>query len=86
MYVAYLILIWQCHPHPLLQSLVDDELVKKYNLTPPGHGGSARDAAVVFKLASQLKPEVAHMDIQINNVLIILVFNRSRRSRSPTIT
>ena len=41
-----------------IQSLIDDELVKKYNLTPPGHGGSGRDAAVIFKLASQLKPEV----------------------------
>jgi nuclear RNA export factor len=38
--------------------MIEDELVKKYNLTPPGHGGSARDAAVIFKLASQLKPEV----------------------------
>jgi nuclear RNA export factor len=39
--------------------MVDDETVKKYNLNPPGTGGGgARDAAVIFKLASQLKPEV----------------------------
>lgn len=38
--------------------MIDDELVKKHNLTPPGHGGSVRDAAVIFKLAAQLKPEV----------------------------
>jgi nuclear RNA export factor len=38
--------------------MIDDEIVKKYNLSPPGHGGTARDAAVIFKLASQLKPEV----------------------------
>jgi hypothetical protein len=41
------------------QSLIEDELVKKYNLTPPGvGGGSAREAAVIFKLASELKPPV----------------------------
>lgn len=38
--------------------MIDDKLVKKHNLTPPGHGGSVRDAAVIFKLAAQLKPEV----------------------------
>lgn len=38
--------------------MIEDETVKKYNLTPPGAGGTARDAAVIFKLASQLKPEV----------------------------
>jgi len=39
--------------------MIDDETVKKYNLNPPGTGGGgARDAAVIFKLASQLKPEV----------------------------
>lgn len=38
--------------------MVEDDVVKKYNLTPPGSGGTARDAAVIFKLASQLTPEV----------------------------
>ena len=38
--------------------MIEDEIVKKHNLVPPGYGGSARDAAVIFKLASQLKPEV----------------------------
>jgi hypothetical protein len=39
--------------------MIEDEVVKKYNLTPPGSGmGSARDAAVIFKIASELKPEV----------------------------
>jgi len=38
--------------------MIDDDVVKKHNLTPPGRGGTARDAAVIFKLASQLKPEV----------------------------
>jgi nuclear RNA export factor len=32
--------------------------VKKFNLMPPGHGGNARDAAVLFKLAKELKPPV----------------------------
>lgn len=43
----------------LAQGLVDDELVKKHNLTPPGHGGTLRDASVIFKLAGQLKPAVS---------------------------
>ncbi len=38
--------------------MIDDEVVKKYNLAPPGRGGTARDASVIFKLASQLKPSV----------------------------
>ena len=41
--------------------MIDDEVVKKYDLSPPGHGGTARDAAVIFKLASQLKPEVPYL-------------------------
>jgi nuclear RNA export factor len=36
----------------------DDEILRKNNLEPPGAGGSARVAAVIFKLASQLKPPV----------------------------
>ena len=38
--------------------MLQDEVVKKHNLSPPGFGGSPKDAAVIFKLASQLKPEV----------------------------
>jgi hypothetical protein len=39
--------------------MLEDELVKQHHLTPPGApGGGAREAAVIFKLASQLKPEV----------------------------
>ena len=38
--------------------MIEDEVVKKHNLTPPGSGGTVRDAAVIFKLASQLTPEV----------------------------
>lgn len=36
----------------------DDELVKKHSLSPPGHGGDHRDAAVIFKIAGQLTPKV----------------------------
>jgi hypothetical protein len=39
--------------------MIQDEVVKKHNLSPPGFGGTPKDAAVIFKLASQLKPEVA---------------------------
>ncbi|KAH6909208.1 hypothetical protein BKA70DRAFT_1477020 [Coprinopsis sp. MPI-PUGE-AT-0042] len=40
-----------------LENLLDDELVKKYNLSPPGTGGGGiREAGVIFKLAGELKP------------------------------
>ena len=38
--------------------MIEDEVVKKHDLTPPGFGGTVKDAAVIFKLAGQLKPEV----------------------------
>jgi hypothetical protein len=41
-----------------MQSIIEDEVVKKHDLSPPGFGGTAKDAAVIFKLAGQLKPEV----------------------------
>lgn len=41
------------------QRMQEDEFVAKHRLTPPGApGSSAREAAVIFKLAGQLKPEV----------------------------
>lgn len=49
--------------------MIEDEVVKKYNLTPPGSGnGSARDAAVIFKIASELKPEVKTLSLAGNNM------------------
>jgi nuclear RNA export factor len=38
--------------------MIDDEIVKQHSLAPPGRGGDARTAAVIFKLAGQLQPEV----------------------------
>ncbi len=41
------------------QHMVEDEILKKHNILPPGvPGSSAREMAVILKLASQLKPEV----------------------------
>ncbi|KAK7044087.1 nuclear mRNA export, poly(A)+RNA binding protein [Paramarasmius palmivorus] len=52
-----------------LSSLVDDELVKENKLSPPGYGGSAREAAVIFKLAKELKPEkVQSLDLSNNRL------------------
>ncbi|KAF5379779.1 hypothetical protein D9615_005706 [Tricholomella constricta] len=51
-----------------LESLIDDELIKKHNLAPPGRGGDARDAAVIFKIASQLKPKVQTLSLADNNL------------------
>ncbi|KAJ3499371.1 hypothetical protein NLJ89_g10107 [Agrocybe chaxingu] len=48
--------------------MIEDELVKKYNLRPPGYGGTSRDAAVIFKLASQLKPEIQSLSLANNNL------------------
>jgi nuclear RNA export factor len=40
--------------------MLDDEELQKHNLLPPGAPGSSpREAAVIFKLASHLKPEVS---------------------------
>lgn len=39
--------------------MIDDENVRKHSLSPPGYGGDARTAAVIFKLAGQLQPEVS---------------------------
>jgi hypothetical protein len=63
--------------------MIDDELVKKYNILPPGRGGTARDAAVLFKLGSQLKPEVNTCFSRRSAVIIPL--SRSKLSRWPTI-
>lgn len=41
------------------QRMSDDAVLKKNNITPPGvPGSSPREMAVIFKLASQLKPAV----------------------------
>lgn len=64
----------------VLQSMIDDEVVKKHNLSPPGRGGTARDAAVIFKLASQLKPEV-NICVPLTRVAVITFLSRSRHFR-----
>jgi nuclear RNA export factor len=43
----------------IVQRMADDELLRKNNVAAPGAPGSTgREAAVIFKLASQLKPPV----------------------------
>jgi nuclear RNA export factor len=43
----------------LFQRMMEDETLRKHNIAAPGApGATAREAAVIFKLASQLKPEV----------------------------
>jgi nuclear RNA export factor len=40
--------------------MLDDDFIAKHRLTPPGApDSSAKEAAVIFKLAGQLKPEVS---------------------------
>lgn len=44
----------------LFQRMVDDEVLKKYKMSPPTvPGASRKEMPVVFKLASQLKPPVS---------------------------
>ncbi|KIK62433.1 hypothetical protein GYMLUDRAFT_41872 [Collybiopsis luxurians FD-317 M1] len=51
-----------------LSNMIEDDIVKKFNLTPPGHGGNARDAAVIFKLAKELKPPVQSLNLSKNQL------------------
>ncbi|KAG6835462.1 hypothetical protein H0H93_001250, partial [Arthromyces matolae] len=51
-----------------LESLIDDELVKKYHLSVPGRGGDVRDAAVIFKLAKELTPPVKTLSLSNNQL------------------
>lgn len=51
-----------------LSNMIEDEVVKKHNLTPPGHGGSAREAGVIFKLAKLLQPPVLKLDLSHNHL------------------
>ncbi|KAF7773548.1 hypothetical protein Agabi119p4_5715 [Agaricus bisporus var. burnettii] len=51
-----------------LSSMIDDEIVKKHSLSPPGRGGNVRTAAVIFKLAGQLQPEVQTLSLANNNL------------------
>ncbi|KAF8637812.1 hypothetical protein AX16_010730 [Volvariella volvacea WC 439] len=52
-----------------LESLADHEIVRRHNLSSPGlGGGSAKEAAVLFKLASQLQPEVQSLSLANNGL------------------
>ncbi|KAJ6577471.1 hypothetical protein B0H19DRAFT_1120082 [Mycena capillaripes] len=52
-----------------LDSMADDELLRKYNLQAPGQGGgTAREAGVIFKLAARLKPPVETVSLANNNL------------------
>jgi len=61
-----------------LERMVEDEFIIRNRMTPPGTpGSSAKEAAVVFKLAGQLKPEVqtlslAHNGFNTGQVLMTL--------------
>ena len=40
--------------------MLDDPIVQKYNLLVPGApGSSGKEAAIIFKLAAQLRPYVS---------------------------
>lgn len=52
-----------------LDSLLDEPLVQKYDLKAPGiGGGSAKEAAVIFKLASELSPAVKTLSLADNKL------------------
>ncbi|KAF9026032.1 NTF2-like protein [Hymenopellis radicata] len=51
-----------------LSNMIEDPIVKKYNLKPPGRGGTAKEAAVIFKLAKGLTPPVTKLDLSNNHL------------------
>ena len=58
--------------------MIEDEVVKKYGLTPAGFGGTAKDAAVIFKLAGQFRPQVASLcDRYFTRALLLHSFKHS---------
>ncbi|TFK46129.1 NTF2-like protein [Heliocybe sulcata] len=52
-----------------LERMLDDDIIRRSRLVPPGAPGSSlREASVIFKLASQLKPEVKTVSLANNNI------------------
>ncbi|KAG6884983.1 hypothetical protein C0993_006815 [Termitomyces sp. T159_Od127] len=51
-----------------LESLIDEEILKKNHLSPPGYGGGVKDAAVIFKLAKELTPKVKTLSLSNNKL------------------
>ncbi|KAF7312070.1 hypothetical protein MIND_00219200 [Mycena indigotica] len=50
-----------------LDSIQDDEIIRKHGLQTPGKaGGTAREAGVIFKLASKLKPPVCLISLHVS--------------------
>jgi nuclear RNA export factor len=50
-----------CLGSRVAQRMSEDEVIMRAGLLPPGvPGGTGKEAAVIFKLASQLKPPVCH--------------------------
>ncbi|KAI9457196.1 NTF2-like protein [Russula earlei] len=52
-----------------LERMSEDEMITRAGLLPPGvPGGTGKEAAVIFKLASQLKPPVRTISLANNNL------------------
>ncbi|GJE96575.1 NTF2-like protein [Phanerochaete sordida] len=51
-----------------LERMAEDDFVVKNQLTPPGAPGSGREAAVIFKLAKELKPEIQTISLAHNGI------------------
>ncbi|KAG1843532.1 hypothetical protein C8R48DRAFT_736712 [Suillus tomentosus] len=52
-----------------LESMMDDPEIQKHNLLPPGApASSVREASVLFKLASHLRPAVQTLSLANNNI------------------
>ncbi|KIP04393.1 hypothetical protein PHLGIDRAFT_31380 [Phlebiopsis gigantea 11061_1 CR5-6] len=59
------------HRYLNLERMQEDEFIAKHRLTPPGApGSSAREAAVIFKIAGQLKPEIQTLSLAYNGIRI----------------
>ncbi|KAG6888995.1 hypothetical protein C0992_006816 [Termitomyces sp. T32_za158] len=49
-------------------SLIDEEILKKNNLSPPSYNSGVKDAAVIFKLAKELTPKVKTLSLGNNKL------------------
>lgn len=67
------------------QRMSEDEIISRAGLLPPGvPGGTGKEAAVIFKLASQLKPPVRHSYSSHLSLLIRSGSNNISRQQQPS--
>lgn len=65
------------------QRMLEDDFIAKNKLCPPGSpGSSAKEAAVIFKIAGQLKPEVKALSAKVIRQFITSFRSKHCHSRT----